>query len=81
MPELGSYARDVVTGFRGVVTGRVEYLTGCHQILLQPRVKDTGEIVGGQWFDVDRCEPLPEIGVLQLPSRTSNGPDLAAPIR
>lgn len=28
--ELGLEVKDIVTGFRGIITGRCEYLTGCH---------------------------------------------------
>lgn len=29
--QLGDKVVDVVSGFKGVVTGRAEYLTGCSQ--------------------------------------------------
>lgn len=34
--ELGDTARDLITGFQGVITGRAQYLTGCTQYLVQP---------------------------------------------
>ena len=38
--ELGQKVKDSITGFAGIVTGRAEYITGCHQILVQPPVKN-----------------------------------------
>jgi hypothetical protein len=37
---LGRRGRDVITGFEGVITGHVAYLTGCNQYLLAPPAKD-----------------------------------------
>lgn len=47
---------DKVTGFTGTVTGRVEYLTGCRQYLVQPRVGEKGKYPDAHWFDEDRLE-------------------------
>ena len=52
---MGSTAKDLITGFEGIVTGRAEYITGCDQYLLQPKVKD-GAHVEGRWFDDNRLE-------------------------
>jgi hypothetical protein len=53
--ELGTPVSDSITGFTGVVTGRVEYITGCHQLLVQPPVKKDGELIEPRWFDEPRC--------------------------
>ncbi len=81
--ELGDRARDKITGFEGVVTGRCQYLTGCDQILLNPPVKDDGDFRGAHWFDIDRCE-VKERGVFSLedvaaPVLRRVGPDAPAP--
>lgn len=87
-PQLGDRARDVITGFAGVVVGRCEYLTGCQQILLIPPVDKDGKRVDGEWFDTDRCEVTEAraitVGVQASPtsiSRVANGPDKAPPAR
>ncbi len=36
--ELGQKVKDVVTGFSGIATARVEYLNGCVQILVAPKM-------------------------------------------
>ena len=51
--KMGVKAKDRITGFKGVVTARAEYLTGCRQYLVQPSAKG-GEWKGGEWFDEDR---------------------------
>ena len=56
--ELGTKAKDMITGFEGYVTGLVDYLTGCSQALLVPRMKKDGTLPEGQWFDVQRLETL-----------------------
>ena len=52
--ELGIEVEDYVTGFRGIVTARCEYLTGCRQYAVQPKSKKKNSVDKGQWFDEDR---------------------------
>lgn len=52
--RMGSTAKDIITGFVGVVTGKVSYITGCDQCLLAPKCEDDGKIQDARWFDVDR---------------------------
>ena len=55
MLELGQKAKDKITGFEGVITGRAQYLYGCDQYCIVPPAKD-GQIKDGQWFDEGRIE-------------------------
>lgn len=76
---LGQEVRDKVTGFKGIITGLVSYLTGCHQALVQPRVKETGDFVDSHWFDTDRIEV---VGASPMTLEIHNpGPDAEAPKR
>lgn len=53
--DLGMQTRDLLTGFSGVVTGRADYLTGCHQYLVRPpSLKADGEPQTAEWFDDNR---------------------------
>jgi len=52
--KSGFEAHDVVTGFKGIITGRADYITGCHQYLLSPQECKDGKPVESQWFDEDR---------------------------
>jgi len=78
--DLGDEVRDVVTGFVGVATGCVFYLTGCTQFLLTPAVSDTNTASDGRWFDSDRVVVLKKNAV-KLATKVANGCDAAAPVR
>lgn len=51
---FGTHARDVITGFSGIVIGRAGYITGCDQYLVQPNYTKDGEVIESRWFDVGR---------------------------
>lgn len=53
---LGHTYEDKITGFAGLATGHVEYLTGCSQVFLTPRVDAAGKTRDGGWFDAQRLE-------------------------
>ena len=80
MIKLGCTVRDTITGFTGVVTGRVQYITECAQALIQPPVDKEGKFVDSQWID----EPRLEVGdqeVVVIYSGATPGPDKPAPKR
>ena len=81
MIELGCTATDRVTKFRGVVTGKAQYLTGCNQALLMPSVDADGKLRDGGWFDEQRLEVDEEQAVIVTDNSKGNGCDLAPPIR
>lgn len=55
--ELGSEVKDKFTGYKGIVMGRTEYVTGCNTygILNQELDKD-GNTKDWKWFDEDRLD-------------------------
>jgi hypothetical protein len=56
---LGFLAKDVNTGFTGVVTAVTEYAYGCAHITLEPEVLDKeGALIKGYSFDEPRIEVL-----------------------
>jgi len=57
--RLGVKAKDLVTGFEGIVTAKVEYLTGCTQYGLTPPVKD-GKVQSNEYFDEKRLQYVGE---------------------
>lgn len=77
---IGRQARDRITGFRGTVTGRVEYMTGCNQLLISPLAKDDGTLVGAEWFDEQRCD-LDADDRMVLDNGANPGCDRPAPRR
>lgn len=75
---LGSTVKDRITGFSGVVTGRVEYLTGCTQCLVAPVVSKDGAHRDSQWFDEQRLAVVKRPKI-QFDNRTTPGADRSAP--
>ena len=75
MIELGATAKDIVTGFEGVVTGRAQYLTGCDQYVITPKVSG-GDFKEGRWFDENRLSVTkkPAITLPKLSSGRTGGP-------
>ena len=57
MLELGQEGKDKITGFIGILTARVQYITGCDCYDLTPKQKKAGEPLGEiHRFDEDRIE-------------------------
>ena len=53
--ELGSHAKDVITGFKGIIMARVQYMTGCNQYGLSPtKVCSDGKKPDWEYFDENR---------------------------
>jgi len=52
--ELGREAEDIITGFRGIIIGRCEYLFGCNTIGIAPRTLKDGKRIDTEWFDEGR---------------------------
>lgn len=58
MIKLGQQAKDKITGFTGIIIGKVEYLYGCTQYGLAPKIDKEGKINKTEWFDEGRIEIL-----------------------
>jgi hypothetical protein len=78
--NLGDRVRDEITGFVGIVTGLVSYISGCDQALLAPPVAEDGSHREGRWYDLDRLVVL-EAAVFSVREAASVGFDTPAPIR
>ena len=79
MIELGKKARDKITGFEGIVTGRAQYLTGCDQYVIVPPAKD-GNYQQSQWFDEGRIEVLGDgVSRADVAGPRPGGPQIDAP--
>lgn len=80
--NLGDKARHAITGFEGIVTARVSYLTGCDQLCLQPQgTNSDGKLFDSHYFDEPYID-LVEAAV--VPDRTParvDGCDTAPPAR
>ncbi len=80
MIALGTTVRDKITGFSGVVVGRVVYLSGCNQLLVAPPVDEKGAFRESQWIDEQRADVL-DVSPIVLDNTTTPGHDRPAPRR
>lgn len=59
--KLGDKARDMITGFEGIITAHIKYITGCDQFGLKPaKLNKEGLPIATQWFDIMRLEKITE---------------------
>lgn len=54
--KLGDKVKDIVTGYEGVVTGKLVYVWGCEQACVHFRDQDNKP--QSDWFDIGRLEVL-----------------------
>jgi hypothetical protein len=81
MDLMGKKVKDKISGFEGIVTGIVDYLTGCKQLLIQPPAKD-GEFKSSIWIDIDRVEVIGDgIKKEKVSSKKNPGFDSPAPAK
>jgi hypothetical protein len=76
----GDWAKDLVTGYEGVVVARTEWLTGCATVALQAQMGADGKVPEIQWVDEIRLQ-LMDRAPLELcvepddePTAPSGGP-------
>ena len=77
--QLGHTYRDKITGFTGIATGYVQYLTGCNQALLAPKCTPEGGLVDSHWFDQQRLQEVANCAVITLDNGPAPGFDKPAP--
>jgi len=51
---MGKQVEDRATGFKGIVTAVAEWIDGCVQVLVKPKVNKDGEMPSGTWLDFSR---------------------------
>lgn len=60
--KLGDKVRDKVSGYEGIATSKTEYLNGCFQIEVTPRLKKgklpTAGDIDGIAFDTQQLEKI-----------------------
>lgn len=75
--QFGTKAKDIITGFTGIVTGRTHYISGCSQLLLVPGLDKDGKLQEGAWFDEQRVEAIEGAPSITLDNSKTPGPDRA----
>lgn len=59
--KLGVLAKDIITGFKGIVTSKIEFITKCTQYCLSPEIdseRDSKKLPEGHFFDESRLEVI-----------------------
>lgn len=67
--RIGYTYQDIITGLTGVCIGHVEYITGCHQSLIQPKGEGS-DIPESRWIDDQRLKKVECVTKVYL----DNGP-------
>ena len=52
MIKLGNKVRDMVTGLEGIAISRIEYLNGCVQYGVRPKVDKDGKSRDAEYIDI-----------------------------
>lgn len=58
--HFGYWAKDLITGFQGIITGGAAYMTGCDQVCITPIAKEDNSVQDGRWFDINRIQIVGE---------------------
>lgn len=53
---IGQTVKDRITEVEGIAIARCDYISGCRQILVQPKGLIDGKKQEAEWFDVQRLE-------------------------
>jgi hypothetical protein len=77
--DVGDQVKDRITGFRGTITGRCEYLTGCRQYSIMPKAEKPNKAPEGVWCDEDRLELIKAVNPAPAPVVNRGGPSFNAP--
>ena len=81
--KLGDRARDIISGYEGIVTGISDYLIGCKHVQLAPeKLDEKGDRRDAHWFDepqvalVEAGVHSPEKLIGDAPATKRGGPSL-----
>lgn len=76
--DLGKEAKDIVTGFKGIITCRSQYLTGCNRYGIQPKMDKKGDVPETRWYDENQIEIIGKGVVIKqtIEQRSKGGPQL-----
>ena len=74
--KLGKEVTCKVTGFKGIVTAKVEYLNGCVQYCIKPKAKNNA-MPDSQYIDVQQLEVIGE--GIKVESSDTGGDNMDTP--
>ncbi len=69
---IGFTVKDIVTGFKGIVTGQAIYITGCDQVSITSQCgeNDTGHTM---WVDINRIKINQNLDRIVLDTSVNKG--------
>ncbi len=79
--DLGDFAEDVITGFKGIVISVQRHINGCNRLIIQPReLNKEGNMVDPYWFDESQLKLIKKgvIPVAPDEERVTGGPPTRA---
>lgn len=53
---LGKEVKCKITGFNGIATAKIEYINGCVQYCVKPKMVDNSKMPDGEYIDVEQLE-------------------------
>ena len=71
--KIGQKMRCKITGFEGIATSKIEYLNGCIQYCIKPKMDKDGKMPEGEFIDVEQLEVIYKLPVKT--ERTNTGGD------
>lgn len=80
MIELGQQGKDKITGYEGIITARIQYITGCDQYGLTQKAIPGTTPLPTEYFDEGRIE-ITGRGILpeEVQTNMNGGPNRDAP--
>lgn len=78
--NLGDKVKSRVSGFVGIAQARVEWISGCVRVDVQPPLDSDGKYVESRYFDEEELDVV-EPGMVRLPDvkPSGGGPDPVRP--
>jgi hypothetical protein len=61
MIKLGDIVQDRISGFKGTVIAKVEYLNGCIQFCVKPKTGKDGKMIEGEYIDMEQLEVVGQL--------------------
>lgn len=79
MAKLGDQVKDSISGFKGIVVGRAEFLYGCVQLSIAPQETKDGRVLDTVWLDEDRVVVTEEnaLAVPATAAERAGGPSMS----
>lgn len=73
MVNLGDEVQDTVTGFKGIIVAKTDFIHGCTRVSVQPKVGKDGKIPEAQAFDAPALKVL-KAAVVKRSHNNTGGP-------